>query len=61
MEQKNGVVVSQLVGYDRFEGMQAYKQFNELYRATRLYVSFFQPSMKLRVKHRDGPKSETIL
>lgn len=56
VEQKNGVVVRQLVGYDRFEGMQAYKQLNELYRATRLYVNFFQPSMKLRIKHRDGAK-----
>ena len=56
VEQKNGVVVRQIVGYDRFEGMQAYKQLNELYRATRLYVNFFQPSMKLRIKHRDGAK-----
>ncbi|NQT61841.1 MAG: transposase family protein [Candidatus Marinimicrobia bacterium] len=56
VEQKNGVVVRQIVGYDRFEGMVAYKQLNELYRATRLYVNFFQPSMKLRIKHRDGAK-----
>lgn len=48
VEQKNGVVVRQLVGYERFEGMEAYKQLNELYRATRLYVNFFQPSMKLQ-------------
>ena len=60
VEQKNGVVVRQLVGYDRFEGMQAYKQLNELYRATRLYVNFFQPSMKLRVKHREGAKVQRI-
>lgn len=56
VEQKNGVVVRQLVGYDRFEGLLAYNQLNELYRATRLYVNFFQPSMKLRVKHREGAK-----
>ena len=54
VEQKNGVVVRQLVGYDRFNGMLAYKQLNELYRATRLYVNFFQPSMKLQVKRREG-------
>ena len=42
VEQKNGVVVRQLVGYDRFNGMLAYKQLNELYRATRLYVNFFK-------------------
>ena len=56
VEQKNGVVVRQLVGYERFEGIQAYKQLNELYRATRLYVNFFQPSMKLQTKSRDGAR-----
>jgi hypothetical protein len=54
VEQKNGVVVRQLVGYGRYEGTPAYKQLNELYRATRLYVNFFQPSMKLEQKSRDG-------
>ena len=56
VEPKNGVVVRQLVGYDRIEEMQAYMQLNELYLATRLYVNFFQPSMNLRIKHRDGAK-----
>jgi len=56
VEQKNGVVVRQIVGYDRFEGMQAYKQLNELNRATRLWVNFFQLSVKLLLKHRDGAK-----
>ena len=56
VEQKNGVVVRQFVGYDRFEGQHAYEQFTELYRAIRLYVNFFQPSMKLRSKQRDGAK-----
>jgi hypothetical protein len=56
VEQKNGVVVRQLVGYDRFEGEGAYLQLRELYRAVRLYVNFFQPSMKLNEKHRNGAK-----
>ncbi len=56
VEQKNGAIVRQLVGYDRFEGEQAYRQLAELYRAVRLYVNFFQPSMKLRVKEREGGK-----
>lgn len=60
VEQKNGVVVRQLVGYERFEGMPAYKQLNELYRATRLYVNFFQPSMKLQKKSRDGARVHRI-
>ena len=56
VEQKNGVVVRQLVGYDRFEGTRAYEQLVELYRAVRLYVNFFQPSMKLISKKREGAK-----
>jgi hypothetical protein len=44
--------VRQLVGYDRFEGQRAYRQLAELYRAVRLYVNFFQPSMKLVTKTR---------
>lgn len=56
VEQKNGAIVRQLVGYDRFEGEHAYRQLAELYRAVRLYVNFFQPSMKLRLKQRDGGK-----
>ena len=39
IEQKNGSVVRQLVGYDRFEGERAYRQLAELYRAVRLYVN----------------------
>lgn len=53
VEQKNGEVVRQTVGYDRFEGQKAYKQMAELYRALRLYINFFQPSMKLKKKRRD--------
>jgi hypothetical protein len=54
VEQKNGAVVRALVGYDRFEGQRAYRQLNELYRAVRLYVNGFQPSVKLRSKRRVG-------
>jgi hypothetical protein len=56
VEQKNGSVVRQLVGYDRFEGERAWRQLAELYRAVRLYVNFFQPSMKLRTKTRTGSR-----
>lgn len=56
VEQKNGAVVRQLVGYDRFEGEKAYRQLGELYRGVRLYVNFFQPSMKLQFKQREGSK-----
>jgi hypothetical protein len=46
--------VRQFVGYDRYEGELAYCQLIELYRALRLYVNFFQPSLKLKEKQRDG-------
>ena len=54
VEQKNGAVVRELVGYDRLEGEQAYRQLAQVYRAVRLYVNFFQPSMTLLLKRRDG-------
>jgi hypothetical protein len=54
VEQKNGSIVRQFVGYDRFEGEHAYYQLGEVYRALRLYVNFFQPSMKLKAKRRQG-------
>ena len=54
VEQKNGSIVRQLVGDDRYEGSLAYRQLAELYRVVRFYVNFFQPSMKLKTKTRDG-------
>lgn len=54
VEQKNGAVVRQFVGYDRFEGEAAYRQLIELYRALRLYINFFQPSLKLKEKRVEG-------
>lgn len=54
VEQKNGSVVRRLVGYRRFEGLEAAAALAELYAAARLFVNFFQPSFKLAEKHRDG-------
>jgi hypothetical protein len=54
VEQKNGAIVRQVVGYDRLAGELSYRQLAELYRALRLYVNCFQPSMKLQSKQRDG-------
>jgi hypothetical protein len=56
VEQKNGAIVRQVVGYDRLVGEHAYRQLTELYRALRLYVNCFQPSMKLVSKQRQGKK-----
>ncbi len=60
VEQKNGAIVGQLVGYDRLVGDHAYRQLTELYRALRLYVNCFQPSMKLLAKQRDGKKVRCV-
>ncbi|MFL5652991.1 MAG: hypothetical protein ACJ8CB_02260 [Ktedonobacteraceae bacterium] len=60
VEQKNGAIVRQVVGYDRFVGARAYRQLTELYRVLRLYVNCFQPSMKLQSKQREGKKVRCV-
>jgi hypothetical protein len=54
VEQKNGAVVRRMVGYRRFEGLEAATLLAKLYRSARLFVNFFQPSFKLIGKQRDG-------
>lgn len=56
VEQKNGSIVRRIVGYQRLEGIAAVRVLTELYRATGLFVNFFQPSFKLAEKHRDGAR-----
>ena len=56
VEQKNGAVVRKMVGYRRFEGLEAAALLAELYRSARLFVNFFQPSFKLIAKRRDGAR-----
>lgn len=56
VEQKNCQVVRKFVGYDRFEGIESCRRFSDLYKLIRLYVNFFQPSMKLIRKERSGSK-----
>ena len=56
VEQKNGAVVRRMVGYRRFEGLEAAALLAELYRSVRLFVNFFQPSFKLIGKQRDGAR-----
>ena len=45
-----------IIGYDRFEGRAAWEALSELYRVLRVYVNFFQPSLKLLSKERNGAK-----
>ena len=56
VEQKNGSVVRRLVGYRRFEGLEATAALADLYAAARLFVNFFQPSFKLAEKRREGAR-----
>jgi len=54
VEEKNGSVIRRIIGYDRYEGQKAWVTLCKLYRELRLYVNFFQPSLKLLEKHRAG-------
>lgn len=56
VEQKNGAIVRRFVGYDRYEGIGPCRILSELYQSVRLYVNYFQPSMKLLSKKREGAK-----
>lgn len=56
IEQKNGAIVRRIVGYRRFEGMEAARMLAGLYATTRLFVNAFQPSFKLAEKERDGAR-----
>jgi transposase InsO family protein len=56
VEEKNGSIVRRIIGYDRFEGRAAWEALSELYRILRVYVNFFQPSLKLLSKERNGAK-----
>lgn len=56
VEEKNGSIVRRMIGYDRYEGARAYTALAAVYDKLRLYVNFFQPSMKLVSKERVGAK-----
>jgi integrase-like protein len=56
VEQKNGQVVRQAVGYLRYDTAAELEVLEELYAILRLYVNFFQPQMHLVTKTRQGAK-----
>ena len=60
VEQKNGAVVRQLIGYDRFASKAAYAQLARVYHLARLHVNFFQPVQKLVSKHREGARVHRV-
>lgn len=54
VEQKNYSIVRRAVGYARYDTEDDLRLLNELYPYLRLYSNFFQPTMKLIEKTRDG-------
>jgi hypothetical protein len=60
VEQTNGAVGRQLVGYDRFTSRAAYAQLQRVYRLARLHVHFFQPVEKLVTKTRQGARPHRV-
>lgn len=56
VEEKNGSIVRRLIGYERYEGTEAHQALRLLYLTLRLYINFFQPSLKLISKKREGAK-----
>jgi hypothetical protein len=56
VEQKNWSVVRQMIGYQRMEGAEARQKLSGIYQSLLLYVNFFQPSLKLKSKEREGAR-----
>jgi hypothetical protein len=56
VEQKNWSIVREHVGYDRLETEREWCLLRSLYSTLRLYINFFQPSLKLTQKERVGAK-----
>jgi len=57
IEQKNWPLVRKILGYDRFDTQFQLDLINDLYdNELRLYLNFFQPTMKLKEKVRVGAK-----
>jgi len=60
VEQKNWSVVRRLVGYERYTSRAALEALGRVYEILRLYVNFFQPTMKLWSKTRHGSKVRRV-
>jgi hypothetical protein len=56
VEQKNGSIVRRLVGYGKLRGLADTEALASLYRISRLYINYFQPSFKLKSKTRHGAR-----
>ena len=56
VEQKNGAVVREYVGYDRLEGFQEQTLLADIYKYLVPLLNYFMPSQKLKSKTRVGSK-----
>ena len=56
VEQRNGLLVRRLVGYDRYSSRAAWAVLQRLYGLLHLQHNFFRPVRKLLSKHRVGSK-----
>jgi len=57
---KNGNVVRRLVGYERYATKASFECLGKAYELVRLYINFFQPTMKLVSKTRQGAKVRKV-
>jgi len=60
VEQKNGQVVRRFVGYDRYASKASFERLGRVYDLVRLYINFFQPTMKLVSKTRHGARVHKV-
>lgn len=61
IEQKNYTTVRQVLGYQRFDTEEIFELMLKLYRGPlRLYINFFQPSVKCILKKRIGSKIKKV-
>jgi hypothetical protein len=56
VEQRNGLLVRRLVGYDRYSSRAAWTVLQRLYGLLRVQHNFFRPVRKLVSKHRVGSR-----
>jgi hypothetical protein len=56
VEQKNWTVVRKTVGYFRYDTEEELRLLNQIYAYLRLYTNYFQPSMRLVNKTRNGAR-----
>jgi len=61
IEQKNYTTVRQVLGYQRFDTEEVFELMKTLYREPlRLYINFFQPSVKCIKKKRIGSRIKKV-